>query len=334
MQKKHGETILVIGAFNFIASLVVKRILDESDHEVVGVVLPQSQDIYDVRYQELLLSANSKGRFTFYNTPNNALDYETLEQVFQQHQPTYVLSGRIISEFHKSSQDKNFYLNGNHSGLLALLELSQKYKVKHFVFSSSCRVYNQTGKRSFSENDATSCPISFLGAVSSSMENIIHSYAYEHTLPCTSFRLFSTYGSYMNPEKRLRQLISKVDNEEVIKLDNRGQNITDYIYKDDATNIVYQILWLPPDNYSNFRLLNVGTGFPTSEENIIHTLEELLNKRAKIKFSEDPSLKKQYCYVANTRLVEKLLGGYKPKTTIEHGLKDLLAWYLTQKAKT
>jgi nucleoside-diphosphate-sugar epimerase len=77
-----------------------------------------------------------------------------------------------------------------------------------------------------------------------------------------------------------------------------------------------------PDGY---QVYNLGFGHPVSLAEMVTTLEDVMGKRVRARFSDAPPTEPPYLGADITRAQEAL--GYEPKVGLREGLERTWAWY-------
>ena len=86
------------------------------------------------------------------------------------------------------------YLKSNLIGFFNLIDLSKKYKIKHFIYASTSSVYGMKKKSKFKENLNTDQPLQFYAATKKSNEVIAHAYSSLFKIPTTGLRFFTVWS--------------------------------------------------------------------------------------------------------------------------------------------
>lgn len=231
----------------------------------------------------------------------------------------------------QSSGEISYYkplldLRSNTLGTLLLLRYAKKNNIKRFIFSSSMSVYGDPNYLPADEGHPTN-PLSFYGASKLAAEKYISIFNREG-IDTTIFRLFSVYGPFQNMENLQQGIVSiymafLLDEKPVI-VKGAKERFRDLIYIDDVVN-AYEIAL---DNKKSYgKIYNVGTGIKT-------TVEELLN--AEIEAFHFDKNKYPIVFEGSTPCdtfgisanIDKIKAelGWKPKNTLQEGLKKMVDW--------
>ncbi len=196
------------------------------------------------------------------------------------------------------------------------------------MFASSSAVYGANTKLPFSEHDNVDHPVSLYAATKKANELMAHSYAHLYGLPCTGLRFFTVYGPRQRPDLAIRKFTELIDNNQPITMYGDGTTRRDYTFISDIIDCVVSIL----DKQFNFEIINLGDSSPIQLINLIKLIEQELGKKAKIKkLPEQPGDVHRTC--ADIRKAERFLD-YRPKVSIEEGVRLFVAWYKERKNRT
>ena len=121
-------------------------------------------------------------------------------------------------------------------GLLNLLELSVKHKIKKFVYVSSSMVYGNFGKHEFFDgiDEATDCrPLGQYGIMKLAGEWLVEDYARRCGLDYTIIRPSAVYGPYDVEDRVVSKFLLAAMRGEEIKV-NGADDTLDFTYVDDC----------------------------------------------------------------------------------------------------
>ena len=114
---------------------------------------------------------------------------------------------------------------------------------------------------------------------------------------------------------------SKINNFETMHVWGTGTPFREYIYVDDLADALIFLIKF----YSEELHINVGTGAEVSISALANLISETVGYRGKIEFdqSKPDGMKRK---LLSSETLKKL--GWKPKTDLNNGLKEMYAWYL------
>jgi UDP-glucuronate 4-epimerase len=326
---------LLTGVAGFIGFHVAQRLLARGD-TVLGV--DNLNDYYDVTLKEDRLSLLSdKGGFRFSRT--DIRDKEEILALFEDFRPDYVIHLAAQAGVRYSLKNPDAYLESNILGFGQLLEGARKHPPQHFVFASSSSVYGANGKLPFSVSDNVDHPLSLYAATKKANELMAHSYAHLYGLPLTGLRFFTVYGPWGRPDMALFLFTRAILEGRPIDVFNHGAMRRDFTYIDDIVEGVVRVTarapsgnprWdaARPDPGSSrapYRLYNIGGSNPVALMDLVAILEQELGRKADKRFLplQDGDVPATYAEVTD---LEREFG-FRPRTTIEEGVKRFVAWY-------
>ncbi len=301
------ETILVTGGASLIGRHTIERLVEIGESRLVTILKPERRDLYlprDVRvyYTDLREASN-------------------LESVFKSHKPDTVVHLAAKSEVKDSFENPADYEENNVRVTLNLLDLSRRYGVNRFIFTSTGQVYNQKSQLPFSEETPADQQDSVYTASKRACELFCYTYSKLSDMKIVCLRLANIYGPEMRRNNIIPQLVEKAYNGGSFKIQGDGTASRDYLDVRDLMEAITLVLTLD----TNFEILNIGSSRPTSVIELIEIVQkitgnEIKKQRTKIHSSQD---KKIYLDTSKAR---RLLG-WQPKISLEEGIKNYIKYY-------
>lgn len=317
-------TILVTGGAGFIGSHLVEKLLSQGKSVVV---IDNFNNFYPQVYKrENISEVISNPHLTLYETDiHNTI---SCQEVFEKHRIDQVIHLAAQAGVRPSIEQPLLYEEVNCKGTLNMLELSRIYKVKQFIFGSSSSVYGNNKKVPFSEDDPVNEPISPYAATKRAGELYCYTYHHLYNMPISCLRFFTVYGPRQRPDLAIRKFTELIDNNQPITMYGDGTTQRDYTFISDIIDCVVSLL----DKQFNFEIINLGNSSPIQLTNLIKLIEQELGKKTKIKkLPEQPGdVHRTY---ADIRKAERFLD-YRPKVSIEEGIRLFVAWYKERKDRT
>lgn len=330
--------ILITGAAGFIGSKLSEQLLARGD-DVVGI--DNLNDYYDISLKQARLArveaSPKKGQFTFKKL--DIAHRQKMEDLFAQEQFDMVVNLAAQAGVRYSLENPLAYVDSNMVGFAHLLEGCRHNGVKHFVYASSSSVYGLNRNMPFSVHDNVDHPVSLYAASKKANELMAHTYSHLYQIPTTGLRFFTVYGPWDRPDMALQKFAKAIVKGESIDVYNYGKHRRDFTYIDDIVNGVIKVLdntasanpdWSgeqpdPATSSAPWRIYNIGNQQPVELLTYIETLEKYLGKTA-----EKNLLPLQPGDVPDTYAdVETLVTDvdYRPKTTVDEGIKAFVDWY-------
>jgi UDP-glucuronate 4-epimerase len=325
------ETILVTGAAGFIGLHVAQRLLQQG-HAVVGI--DNMNAYYDPSLKEARLSIlRNHDKFAFEKL--DIAKQDDLFGLFKQHRFGRVIHLAAQPGVRYSIEHPHVYASANLDGFLNILEGCRHNGCKHLLYASSSSVYGANKKVPFSIHDSVDHPVSLYAATKKANELMAHSYSHLYGLPCTGLRFFTVYGPWGRPDMATYLFADAIANGRPIKLFNNGNMRRDFTYVDDVAEAIVRLMDHPPQaNGGSFdpgssaapwRVYNIGNNKPEELMKVVGLFEQELGRTAEKQLlpMQPGDVLETYADIDDlTRAI-----GFKPKTSIEEGIRKTVAWY-------
>lgn len=317
--------ILVTGAAGFIGYHVCHHLLQRDEH-VIGI--DNLNDYYDVRLKKARLERlQAKPHFEFFQM--DIANHSAIKDFVEK----YPNIDRIIhlaaqAGVRHSLTHPYAYTEANVVGHLAILEACRSLPIKHLVYASSSSVYGANQKLPFSIQDPVDHPISLYAATKRSGELMAYTYSHLFNIPATGLRFFTVYGPWGRPDMSAFLFTDSIFHDREIAVFNYGDMRRNFTYIDDIVQGVIACLDHLPTLHPNVvphRIYNIGNNRSEHLMNFIRTLENIIGKKAKIRFEplQPGDVKETIADITQSTRDFKFL----PRTNIEEGLKHFVKWY-------
>ena len=195
-----------------------------------------------------------------------------------------------------------------------LLELCSEFNIaKLIVISSGGAIYGNVKTGAAKESDKLN-PVSFYGYHKIVIEKLIQ----KSLVPFSILRLSNPYGFSFREHLThglINVAINKAINDETITIFGDGENIKDYIYVEDFLDALQSVI----NTEENDMILNIGSGYSCSTNDILRKIEIITNIKLKIKYI-DKNINDIKRVCLDITAAEKKLA-WKPQVSIEQGLK-------------
>ena len=338
-----ASKVLVTGAAGFIGAFLVKKLLEETDDEIVG--LDNLNSYYDPGIKDarlrMLAEADSDGRFTFVR--GDLCDAALIERLFAQNGFDVVVNLAAQAGVRYSIENPRAYLESNLVGFFNVLEACRHHPVGHLVYASSSSVYGGNKKVPFSEEDRVDSPVSLYAATKKSNELMASAYSKLYSIPATGLRFFTVYGPMGRPDMAYFGFTEKLRRGETIKIFNMGNCKRDFTYVDDIVEGVRRVMDNTPEvrigedglPMAAHRVYNIGNSNPENLLDFVDTLQRVLVEEGVLPLDYDFESHKQLVPMqpgdvpvtyADTSALERDFG-YRPATKLEDGLRSFAKWY-------
>ena len=323
------KTVLVTGGAGFIGYHLTKKLLNDG-YRIVSV--DNMNDYYDPHLKEDRIRDIGNHGSSYVFIPVDIADKEALNQVFDQYQPDVVVNLAAQAGVRYSIDHPDSYIQSNIIGFYNILEACRHHPVEHLLFASSSSVYGNRKTAPFRTTDFVDHPISLYAATKKSDELMAYTYSHLYGIPATGLRFFTVYGPFGRPDMAYFKFANKMVKGETIQVYNHGEMLRDFTYVDDIVEGISRMIVCPPDENEDgdrYKIYNIGNSHPVKLMDFISILEKAIGTEAKKEFlpMQPGDVYQTYADVSE---LEKDFD-FKPKTTLEEGLKKSLtrfaAWF-------
>ena len=315
-------TYFVTGAAGFIASKVCEFLLEENN-TVIGI--DNFDPVYDLRLKEWRLKRlQAFPQFIFHR--EDICDYATLQKIFSTNpQVDAIINLAAKAGVRDSVLDPWSYYNTNVTGTLNLLEICKRFTIKKFILASTSSIYGNDAPYPTPESTDSSHPLQPYAASKKAAETLSYSYHYLHNLDVSVVRYFTVYGPAGRPAMSMYRFTKWIAEGESVTIYGDGNQTRGFTYVDDIARGTIQAL--KPVGYEIF---NLGGHQTISINDLVHTFETLLRKKAKLEFLPANPADMNASW-ADVSKANKLLG-WVPQISLEKGIPLLIDWYMQERA--
>jgi len=229
----------------------------------------------------------------------------------------------------RGSVDK-FYEDAqtNIMGTLNLLRACKGSPVKKFIFSSSMAVYaDSPDPTPISENWAKE-PISPYGIAKLASERYVLVAGKQMGISPTVLRFFNIYGpnqTYTPYVGVITIFINRLLANQSLSIFGDGEQKRDFVYVGDIAEAASRVL----ESEAAGQIMNVGTGKPTSVNQIANLLIKKIRPEVKPDYQEAHPGELRYS-IADPSLLEKITS-FKPQTRLEDKIDEVIEEIKKQK---
>lgn len=268
----------------------------------------------------------------FYNL--DITDHKSLDKIFNKYKFSSIMHfAGCLSVPESQINPKKYYLN-NIFGTEVLLDLSKKYRIKNFIFSSTCAVYGGV-RGSVSEKNFKK-PESYYGKTKDICEELVKSYSRHSIFKYVILRYFNVVGAsndqstgQLNSKSLFKTLckniVAKKFTIDVFGISYKtkdGTCIRDYIDVNDLVNLHYMSLI---NKKSKNKIINCGYNKGYSVLDIIKNFELVIQKKINIKFKPKRLGDVETIY-ADNKLMNKTFRNWKRQFSLKDSIKYALEW--------
>lgn len=236
--------ILVTGATGFVGASLVKKLINETPHEI-HVVTRKNSDTWRLR------DVWGQIKQVHYASLENRNE---VERMMQQSAPDIVYHLATYGGF-PGQTDQQMIVDMNVNGIMHLVESALKSGVKQFINTGSSSEY---GLKDSPMKETDICnPLNLYGITKLAATNYCYMNAQQQSaMRLCTLRLFSPYGDLEDPNRLYPSIKNALLNRESPKL-SRPDSVRDFIPIDIVEKIYLNIIRLP---YKSGDIINVGSG--------------------------------------------------------------------------
>ncbi|WP_273834666.1 NAD-dependent epimerase/dehydratase family protein [Guptibacillus sedimenti] len=296
--------VLVTGGAGFIGSHIVDLLIDEG-------------------YQPVVVDNLSTGNLGFLHEKvpfyKENITSSNLEAIFAKERPDIVIHHAAQVDVSQSIQNPYDDAVSNIIGTIQLLDCCIKFKVKKFIYASSCAVYGDAGDLSINEGYPIQ-PISFYGISKYTPELYIKRFQQLYGLTYTILRYANVYGPRQTPKGEggvvsiFREQLK--DNKQPIIFGD-GQQTRDFVYVKDVARA--NILALKKGQNEIF---NIGCNTKTNINDLFKLMNTMTKKQLLPKYKPQRKEDIRFSQLNNNKATQLL--GWKPKYDLTSGLEDTI----------
>lgn len=309
--------ILITGGAGFIGSTLADKLLEKNNKIVV---IDNFNDYYSPKLKEKNIKHNLDNKnYKLYR--GDICDKNLLSKIFEENKIDVVVHIAASAGVRPSIENPLSYVKNNIEGTVNILEVMKRKNVQRIVFASSNSIYGNCKEEIFSEDLKVSEPISPYAASKSACEQFLYTYSKLFDIQVVALRFFTVFDPRQRPDLAIRKFIDLIKENKPIPVYGDGTTIRDYTYVDD---IVDGIIGAINYNDTPYEIINLGGGAPVSLNEMISTIEKVLNKKAKIEHLP-MQLGDVNKTAADITKAKKLLN-YNPKTSFKEGIIKFIEW--------
>ena len=328
------DRILVTGGAGFIGSnFILQRMRDPSLSLINLDKLTYAGNLRNLE------SVAEDRRYLF--VQGDIADRKLVGQLLAEHRPGAIVHFAAESHVDRSIRGPEDFIRTNVNGTFALLEearaywggLSEQDRSRfRFLHVSTDEVFGSLGPKDppFSETTPYA-PNSPYAASKAASDHVVRAYHHTYGLPTLTTNCSNNYGQFQFPEKLMPLMILNARDGKPLPVYGDGRNVRDWLYVEDHCEAIASVLrsGRPGETY------NIGGWNEKPNIEIVQTICDLVDelsprkgssRRELITYVKDrPGHDRRYAMDASK--IERELG-WRPKETLETGLRKTVRWYL------
>lgn len=225
------------------------------------------------------------------------------------------------------------FLDTNTSGTLNILEAAKNSNCSKIISTSTSEVYGSAIKTPIDEHHRIQAQSPY-SASKISADLFLESYVKSYNLPAVILRPFNTYGPRQSERAVIPSIIRQI-------LDDRVKSIKigsldtkrDFNYVEDTVEAFINLAEASSSKTDYGGIYNAGSGKAVTIGNILKKIINMTECKKKV-FKDKKRIRPKKSEVteliASSKKLYKLTG-WKPKYSLERGLKDTIEWWINRK---
>ena len=335
--------VIITGGCGFIGSCLVRKLLNETDLEVVNV-----DKLTYASTEQSLWSVDKSKRYSFYQA--DICDESEMEMIFEKERPDAVFHLAAESHVDRSIKGPAEFMQTNIFGTYNLVQTARAYLEKHkpsgfkFIHVSTDEVYGSLaldGKEKFHETYPYQ-PNSPYSASKASSDFIVRSWTHTFGFPGIITHCSNNYGPYQLPEKLIPKTIINFTQRKNVPVYGDGKNVRDWIHVEDHCDALFAVL----ERGRIGETYDIGGDAERQNIDIVEKICKLVERWHSITESSvysitEPTITKsldQYItfvadrlghdhrYAIDSSKIKKELS-WAPRIPFEQGLSETVSWY-------
>ena len=298
------KNILLTGATSYLGKKLIQVLSSNEEYSLLKTALHSDQESNIVKV--------------------DLTQIEDIKNVLSQFTPAIIIHTGALVNLSREFKIGKECLNVNTIGTMNLLESIKNNPACIFIYISSEEVYGN-GPIPFKESQILSPPSPY--AISKvAAENFITWYAKEYRLKSVIIRFGTFYGPELPENKYFSQTIGHLLKNEKVPI-NSGKKKRDYLYIDDAVELILKLL--KADNFAAHQplVLNAGGGKSYSLLEVITLLKKLVNSESEMQIGVIPDIiterEEWLMDIGNAYEVLE----WKPEIDLAEGLKRTVEYF-------
>lgn len=309
--------VLVTGATGFIGSHLTEELVKQGE-EVRAFVRYNSRD-----ERGLLEALPREVQNQLEVVPGDLKDPDGVRKAVKGCAKVFHLGALIAipySYFHPFN-----FIQTNVEGTAHLLNAClQESAIERIVHTSTSEVYGTAHYVPIDEKHPLQAQSPY-AASKIAADKLAESYYLSFGLPVTTLRPFNTFGPRQSLRAVIPTILSQVLGDEKIRLGNTSPR-RDFLFVRDT---VRGFIALGKCDRAVGKVVNIGTGEDIAIGELVEIVLGMMGKKREIEVEDQrirPEKSEVMQLLSDTRLAQALFG-WRPRYTLEEGLKETIEWY-------
>jgi len=268
------------------------------------------------------------------------LDSKRVERFFIREKPEYVfLAAALVGGIWANKTQKADFIYDNLQIQNNVIYNAWKYKVKKLLFLGSSCIYPKHAKQPIKESAFMTGPLEETNDAYAVAKiagiKMCQSFNEQYKTNFISVMPTNLYGPNDNFDLQTSHVIpalvrklheAKIGNKKVVVLWGSGKAYREFMFVGDAADALVFLM----RKYNESEIINVGTGNDLTISQLANMVKTAINFKGKIKWdtTKPDGIPRKLLDVSK---LHKL--GWRPKTSLEQGIKNEYEWYLNNYIK-
>ena len=268
------------------------------------------------------------------------LDSKRVERFFIREKPEYVfLAAALVGGIWANKTQKADFIYDNLQIQNNVIYNAWKYKVKKLLFLGSSCIYPKHAKQPIKESAFMTGPLEETNDAYAVAKiagiKMCQSFNEQYKTNFISVMPTNLYGPNDNFDLQTSHVIpalvrklheAKIGNKKVVVLWGSGKAYREFMFVGDAADALVFLM----RKYNESEIINVGTGNDLTISQLANMVKTAINFKGKIKWdtTKPDGIPRKLLDISK---LKKL--GWRPKTSLEQGIKNEYEWYLNNYIK-
>ncbi|RLF51872.1 MAG: NAD-dependent dehydratase [Thermoplasmata archaeon] len=305
----NSKTMLITGATGFIGSCLIHKLVDTNVYDI-HIIKRKQSNIWRIK--------NILDYVSIHDV--DIIDYTKLRKVIKSVKPDLIFHTATYGGY-PFQKDINKIIQTNIIGTINLVNVCAEVGFDAFINTGSSSEYGLKDKP-IQETDLPE-PISEYGVAKEAATLFCQAKAKKERLPIVTLRLFSPYGYYEEPTRLIPSVIKSCLLNKNPKVSS-PHSVRDFIFVEDVVNAYIKAI-----NFSSSsgEVFNIGYGQQHSVGYVVNKIIRLTGDKVKPEWGSIPKRSNEpTSWQADISKAKDILH-WKPKYSIEHGLKKTIEWF-------
>lgn len=324
---------LITGGAGFIGSAVVRRLIDNSDHQVMNL-----DALTYAGNTESLADVTESSRYEF--THGDICDARLVAELISSFKPDRLLHFAAESHVDRSIDGPAAFVQTNVVGTYVLLEAARSYWMQlpdskkadfRFQHISTDEVFGSLGPTGLFTEESPYQPNSPYSASKAGSDHLVRAWGETYKLPVVTTNCSNNYGAYQFPEKLIPLMTINGIEGNSLPVYGKGDNVRDWLYVEDHADALISV----SEKADPGEIYNIGGRAERRNIDVVKGICGALNELGAggvsntedlITFVTDrPGHDARYA-VDSSKIETKL--GWRQSVNFEEGLLRTVKWYL------